>query len=145
MSETAINAHLAKLPEDRQQALSALRQTILEHLQPGFEEVLQGSMIVYQVPLSRYPNTYNKQPLHFAALASQKNHFALYLTSAYGSGQALQDLKDGFAKAGKKLDMGKSCLRFKKLDDVPLEVIGAHVQSVSVDWLLEMYEKARSE
>jgi hypothetical protein len=79
-------------------------------------------MIVYEVPLSRYPDTYNGQPLCYAALAAQKNHAAVYLMSAYGNPAVVRELKDGFRKAGRKLDMGKSCIRFRRAEDLPLAV-----------------------
>ena len=142
MNPTA-ETYLASLPEDRREAIAALRHTILEHLHPGFEETATGGMLLYQVPLSRYPNTYNKQPLQLAALASQKNHLALYLTVPYMSETALEHLKTGFARAGKKLDMGKSCVRFKTLEDAPLGVIGEHVQAVTVERFIELYENTR--
>jgi hypothetical protein len=124
--------YLAGLPSDRRTALEAVRKVIVKHLPRGYEEVIGYGMIAYQVPLSVYPDTYNGQPLLYAALASQKNHMAVYLMCAYGSPKVAQDLKDGFKKAGKRLDMGKSCIRFKKLEDLPLDVIGKAVASCSV-------------
>lgn len=115
--------YLASLPEDRRQALLTLRSAILKVLPEGYEEVMGWGMITYQVPLSEYPDTYNKQPLMFAALASQKNHMALYLMSPYMFPGQEAELQEGFKRAGKKLDMGKSCIRFKKLDDLALQPI----------------------
>ena len=104
-----------------------MRATILAHLPAGYEESFEHGMLAYQVPLAVYPDTYNKKPLLYAALASQKGHMALYLCNVYGLPALRERFAAGFAAAGKKLDMGKSCVRFKKLADVPLAVIGEAV------------------
>src|SRR5688500_12680067 len=100
-------------------------------------------MICYGVPLSTYPDTYNGQPLMCAALAAQKSHFALYLMCAYMDPALEAKLKNGFAAAGKRLDMGKSCLRFKRLDDLALDTIGEVIASVPPERLIEQYEASR--
>ena len=100
-------------------------------------------MITYCVPLERYPHTYNEKPLGVAALAAQKNYYALYLNSVYQDERLATRLRDACAKAGKKLDMGKSCIRFRKLDDLPLDAIGDIVASVPVDDFIAQYERAR--
>jgi hypothetical protein len=140
MTSNAKNAktvakYLAELPPDRKAALSAVRKVILANLPAGYEEGMQYGMIGYVVPHRLYPAGYHcnpKQPLTYAALGSQKNHMALYLMCAYGDPATLEWLRKAYAAAGKKLDMGKACLRFKKLEDVPLEVIGQVVARVSV-------------
>ena len=104
---------------------------------------MNWGMIAYEVPLERYPDTYNGEPLMYAALAAQKRHYSLYLTSVYQDPERLDRLKDQFREAGKKVDMGKSCVRFKKLDDLPLEVIGQVIASDSVDEFVRGYEEAR--
>lgn len=123
-SATNISEYLDQLPEDRRQALTAVRQRILAHLPAGYEEAFNWGMISYQVPLRVYPDTYNKQPLMYAALASQKNHMAVYLCNAYMMPEVKERLVAGFHAANKRLDMGSSCVRFKKLADLPLDVIG---------------------
>ncbi len=100
-------------------------------------------MPCWSVPLETYPDTYNGQPLCYAALAAQKNHFALYLMSVYGDPGEAKRLKEGFAKAGKKLDMGKSCVRFRRLEDLPLEVIGEIIAATSPDAFIARCEAAR--
>lgn len=120
---TTIAEYLSGLPEDRRQALSTVRDAILEHLPEGYEEAMNWGMITYQVPLAAYPDTYNGQPLMLAALASQKHHMAIYLTTPYIIEGEEGRLRQAFEKAGKKLDMGKSCIRFKKLDDIVLDPI----------------------
>lgn len=137
--------YLAQLPPDRRAALSALRKVILANLDEGYEEGMGYGMISYHVPHSLYPPGYHcdpQQPLPFACLASQKNHMSFYLMSVYGQGLEEQWLRAQFAAAGKKLDMGKSCIRFKKLADLPLDVIGAAVRRVPAKAYVAHYERA---
>jgi len=139
-----VESYLAELPEDRRQAVGAVRRVILDHLPPGFEEVMQYGMISYVVPLERYPDTYNGQALAVASLANQKRHMAIYLTGVYGEDGAQEWLRERWATTGKKLDMGKSCLRFKRLDDLALDVVGEAIARTSVDDFLAAYERSRS-
>ncbi|MFO0605388.1 MAG: DUF1801 domain-containing protein [Polyangiales bacterium] len=118
------DAWITGLPDDRRPALEAVRAVILANLPAGYEESVAFGMLAYSVPLSVYPDTYNKQPLMYAALGNQKGHMAVYLTNVYGSPELRARFEEGYRKAGKKLDMGKTCVRFKKLADVPLAVIG---------------------
>lgn len=135
--------YLAALPEDRRKALSALRRVILDNLPAGFEEGMQFGMIGYYIPLARFPDTYNGQPLGLAAIASQKHHMALYLNNVYGDAATEARFRERYAASGKKLDMGKSCLRFRRLQDLPLDVIGKTIAEVSADRYLQHYEAAR--
>ncbi|NLS76691.1 MAG: DUF1801 domain-containing protein [Chloroflexi bacterium] len=125
--------YLDELPADRREAVEAVRQVILAHLPPGYEEAMNWGMIAYQVPLERYPDTYNGQPLMYAALASQKGHISLYLTSIYMDDQARRQFEEAYRATGKRYDAGKSCVRFKKLDDLPLELVGEAIGAMSVD------------
>jgi hypothetical protein len=138
-----VEAYLDQLPEDRRAAISAVRDVIVTNLPKGYEEVVNYGMIAYQIPLAHYPNTYNGQPLLYAALASQKNHMAVYLMCVYGSKEIESWFREEFRKAGKKLDMGKSCVRFKKLDDLPLAVIGQAIKKVSPKAYIAHYEASR--
>ncbi len=122
--KAAVDAYLKSLPAERRAAIAAVRKTVLEHLPKGYEESFAFGMLAYQVPLGVYPDTYNKQPLMYAALASPKSYMALHLPSAYGMPELRAKIEAGFRAAGKKLDMGKGCLRFKKLEDLELGVIG---------------------
>jgi hypothetical protein len=135
-----VEAYLKELPEERSRDIERLRRVIREHLPRGFEETMQYGMIAYVVPSSRYPDTYNGQPLALVALASQKNHLSLYLSGVYGSEELREWFEAAFRQTGKKLDMGKSCVRFKRTDDLPLEVIGQAVSRVSVDAFIAMSE-----
>ncbi|MBK7092730.1 MAG: DUF1801 domain-containing protein [bacterium] len=141
----SVKEYLAELPTDRRKEIEKVRKVILANLPKGYEEGMDFGMIVYYIPLSRYPDTYNKHPLGVAALAAQKNYLSVYLTCVYGDAKYLEWFKKAFAAAGKKLDMGKSCVRFKSADDLPLEVIGDAIAKVSVDELIKNYEKVRKQ
>ena len=140
---STVAEYIAKLPKDQAQAVEAVRNVIRENLPKGFEESMSATGITYSIPLSRYPKTYNKQPLMYAALAGQKNYCALYLMSAYGHEAHAKALRDGFEAAGKKLDMGKSCIRFKTADDLELKVIGRLIGSATPEKWIEIYEASR--
>jgi hypothetical protein len=140
-----VDQYLAELPEDRSAAIAALRQVILENLPKGFEEGMSCGMIGYHVPHSIYPAGYHcdpEQPLPFAGLASQKNHMAFYLMCVYSEKEYEKWFREAWAKSGKKLDMGKSCIRFKKLEDLPLDVVGAAIKKVPVKKYVAIYEAA---
>jgi hypothetical protein len=143
-SATNVDDYLQSLPPDRKEALVALRKTILANLPRGYEESFDAGMLSYQVPLAVYPDTYNKKPLCYAVLASQKNHMAVYLCNVYGSSPLRKQLEAGFKKAGKKLDMGASCVRFKKLDDLPLEVIARSIAATPMKKYVEIAKAAHS-
>ena len=130
---TTVKQYLSELPDARRSAIEAVRATILAKLPPGYEEVMNWGMITYQVPLETCPDTYNGQPLMYAALASQKNYMAVYLTSIYMSDDSREEFEAAYKATGKRLDVGKSCVRFKKLEDLPLELIGETIASVDVD------------
>ena len=138
---TTVAEYLAELPADRRAAIEAVRQTILANLPDGYEEAINWGMIVYQVPLARYPNTYNGQPLAYAALASQKNHMAVYLTGIYADDETRQAFEAAYRATGKRYDVGKSCVRFRKLDDLPLALIGESVARFGVDEFIAQVEK----
>ena len=119
--------YLSALPKDRREALKAVRSTILKNLPKGYAEGMQNGAIGYFVPHSIYPPGYHcdpKQPLPFGGLASQKNHMAIYLMCVYSDPELEAWFREAWAKTGKKLDMGKSCVRFKKLEYLPLDLIG---------------------
>jgi len=126
-----VEEYLEKIPAESRQTISALRKLIVKNLPKGYRESINFGMISYEIPLEKFPNTYNGLPLMYMALAAQKNHNALYLMCVYGSPKQAQWLKEEFKKAGKKLNMGKSCLRFKTLNDLPLDAIAKVVASVT--------------
>jgi len=130
---TTVADYLAKLPPDRRQSIEQVREIILKNLPEGYEEVMNWGMITYQVPLEIYPDTYNKKPLMYAALANQKNHMAVYLTGIYMDEKLNQEFRDSYKKTGKRYDIGKSCVRFRKLDDLPLPLIGESIKAMEMD------------
>ena len=134
--------YLGTLPTDRRTTIEKARSLVRGSLPKGYEEGMGGGMIMYAIPLSEFPDTYNGHPLCYVALASQKNYCALYLMAAYGSPKQRTVLKDGFKRAGKKLDMGKSCVRFKRLDDLALDVIAEAIKRVPAKKYIEHYETA---
>jgi hypothetical protein len=139
---TTVKKYLAALPADRRAAIVAVRKVVLENLDDGYEEGMQYGMIGYDVPHTVYALGYHcdpRQPVPFAALASQKNYMSLYLMSAYGEGPELTWLQKAWKKAGKKLDMGKCCIRFKQVEDLPLEVVGEAIRRVPAKVFLERY------
>jgi hypothetical protein len=132
--------YLAELPADKRSVISAVRDVVNNHLPPGYVEGIQYGMLAWYVPLARYPDTYNGQPIGIAGLAAQKQYQALYLTSVYGDRPTEAWFKAAFKKAGKKLDMGKSCVRFKSLDDLPLDVIGEAIARLPVEELIARHD-----
>ena len=143
--------YLAALPEDRRAAINTVRKVILDNLDPEYEEGIIYGMIGYYVPHRIYPAGYHcdpRQPLMFAALAAQKNYLSLYLMCVYDScdgsaaGSNARWFRDEWAKTGKKLDMGKSCIRFRNPDDLPLDLIGRALKRVPARAYLSSYEAA---
>lgn len=137
-----VEQYLAELPEDRRAIIQAVRKVILKNLDKGYEEGMQYGMIGYYVPHRVYPPGYHcdpKQPLPFAGLASQKNYISLYLMCIYSDPVHLKWFQQAWAKTGLKLDMGKGCVRFKKLEQVPLDVIAATINRVPVAKYIEHY------
>ncbi len=135
--------YLGELPDDRREALTEVRRAILDNLPEGVVEAMNWGMISYEVPLETFPDTYNGKPLMYAALASQKNHMAVYLTTVYSDSELEDWFRERYAETGKKLDMGKSCVRFRKLDDVPVDLIGETIAKVNLDEFLAISRAAR--
>ncbi len=138
-----VDQYLRELPADRRGAIEAVLAVVRRHLPKGYEEGMQYGMIGWSIPLSAYPKTYNKQPLGYAALAAQKNYNTLYLMCAYANSPTEKVLREGFRRAGKKLDMGKCCVRFRKVDDLALDAIGKAVGALSPAQFIAVYEESR--
>ena len=139
---TTVQQYLKELPADRRSAIEGVRAVILRNLDPVFEEGMQYGMIGYYVPHRVYPAGYHcdpSQPLPFICLASQKNYMSVYLGCVYGPEQE-KPFREAWARTGKKLDMGKSCVRFRKLDDLALDVIGESIHRVTARGFIEYYE-----
>ena len=139
----SVDEYLAELPADRRAVVSTLRDLIVANLPPGYSEGMLYGMIGYAIPLSRYPNTYNRQPLSVAGLAAQKGHLSLYLMSVYGDPALCAWFVEQHQKAGKKLDMGKSCIRFRTLEDLHLPAVAEVIRRVSVEDFIARYEAVR--
>jgi uncharacterized protein YdhG (YjbR/CyaY superfamily) len=136
-------AYLAELPPERREIVSRVRDLVNANIPQGYAERMNWGMIAWELPLERYPATNNGQPLAYAGLAAQKNHFALYLNCIYASEERTQRLKEAFASAGKKLDMGKSCVRFKKAQDLAEDALAEAIRAVPPDQLIAEYERGR--
>jgi hypothetical protein len=139
----SVSEYLKGLPPDRRKTLSAVRKVVLENLPKGYEEVIGWGAITYAIPLKDYPHTYNGQPLCVAALAAGKQYFSIYLMAAYGDPATRTWLEDQFKKSGKRLNMGKSCVRFKTADDLPLDAIAAVIAKVTPEKYIKTYEASR--
>lgn len=141
-----VDEYLAALPPEQAALVGAIRQTILDNLDPNFEEGMQYGMIGYYVPHRVYPAGYHcdpKQPLPFAGLAANKSGVSLHLMGLYGNPEELARFVEEWKKTGKKLDMGKACVRLRKLDDVPLKVIGDSIRRMSVESYVSLVETQR--
>ena len=136
--------YLAELPADRRAEIEKVRDAINAVLPAGYREGMGYGMMGWVVPLETYPDTYNKQPLAYVGLAAQKNHNSLYLNCVYASKERTEKLERAFAAEGKKLDMGKSCIRFKKADELALDAIREEIASVSPQQFIRIYEEARA-
>ena len=138
-----VDEYLAELPPERRTAIIAVRSVILGNLPEGYVETMMFGMIGYGVPLEAYPVTYNKQPLMYAALASQKNYMTVYLMNVYGDKETEHWFTERYRATGKRMDTGKSCVRFKKTDDLPLELLGEAIARTPMTEFIKLYEASR--
>lgn len=142
-----VEGYISQLPEDRKEPIEKIRQTILENLPPGFEETILYGMIGYVVPHSIYPAGYHvdpKLPLNFIGLASQKNNISLYHSGIYVFPEVLEWFQEEYPKhVTTKLDMGKSCIRFKNMKKIPYDLIGELCTKITLEEYVEMYEENR--
>jgi hypothetical protein len=140
---STVDQYLEELPPERREIISTVRNVILKNLPQGYAESMNWGMISYGIPLEDYPHTYNGQPLGYLALAAQKRHYSLYMLGVYRDSEQEAKLYEAFKKAGKKPDMGKSCVRFRKLEDIPLDVIGELIASTPPEVLISLYDQSR--
>jgi len=138
-----VAALLKTLPPERSRELRRVRSVIRKHLPAGYQEQVRRGAIVYEVPLSRYPDTYNGHPLWLAALAAPRTTLTLHLMPVYGSPELLHRLTEGFRRAGKRLDMGKACIHFQQAEDLPLPVIGEIIAAMPMTRWIEIARAAR--
>jgi hypothetical protein len=135
--------YLRLLPPERRRSLAAVRKVVRDNLPKGYKESIGWGAITYAIPLKHYPDTYNGQPLCIAALTAGKNNCSLHLMAAYGDPDTRKWLEEQFRKSGKKLDMGKACIRFKQPDDLPLDAVAKIIAKVTPEKYIERYEAAR--
>ena len=140
----SVEDYLEELPRERREALQEVRKVVLDNLPAGYVETMNWGVITYEIPLERYPDTYNKRPLMYAALASQKHHMSLYLMCVYSHKESRIRFEEKFKARGKKLNMGKSCVRFKRVEDLPLDVIGEAIAGTSVNAYIRIYQESRT-
>jgi len=141
---TTVKDYLAELTPERRADLATVRDTIRDRLPAGYLETMQHGMISYVIPLDRYPDTYNGHALAPIALAAQKHHMAVYLYNIYGDPVLRSWFEGEYERTGKRMDIGRSCIRFRRLDDLPLALIGEAVAKTPPDDFIAIYERARS-
>ena len=137
--------YLAELPADRRAEIERVRDAVNAALPEGYREGIGFGMIGWVIPLDAYPDTYNRQPLAYARLAAQKNYNALYLNCVYASADRSEALKVRAEAAGKRLDIGKSCIRFKRADDLPLDLIAEEIALTTPAEFIRVYEEGRAQ
>jgi len=140
-----VKQYISELPTERKEAIATVRKAIFENLPDGYEEVMNWGMITYQVPLKTYPDTYNKKPLMYAALASQKNHMAVYMSGIYMYEEARNKFETEYKATGNRFDAGKSCVQFRKLDDLPVDLISKSIAPIQVEELVNQAKKVHSQ
>ena len=138
-----VGEYIERLPAERQSVVRKMRSFVKKHMPKGYKEQIGWGAITYAVPLKVLPDTYNGEPLCYAALAAQKNFYTLYLMGVYGDPAQKQWMAGEFKKRGKKFDMGQSCLHFKSLDDLPLDVVGEVIASVPMEAYVAHYRQSR--
>jgi hypothetical protein len=141
---SAVQEYLNNLEPDRREVVSAVREVINSAMPDGYEEGIAYGMIGWSVPIERYPDTYNGQPLGYVALAAQKRYYSLYLNAVYTGSVDEAEFRRRWEASGRKLDMGKSCLRFRKLEDLDLDLIADTVAGTPPDAYIARYEQARA-
>ena len=144
-SAKTVAAYLRELPAERRAAIQTVRKTILDNLPAGYEESMQFGMIAYCVPLAVYPETYNRKPLLYAALAAQKHHMAVYLSGIHGDRKLARWFEAEYRKTGKRIDIGKSCVRFRRIEDLPVGLVGQAIAAVPMEEFITIYERSRPE
>lgn len=141
--ETTPEAYLASLPPERRKVVATVRALVRKHLPKGYVETMNWGMLSYEIPLAVYPDTYNKQPLMYLALAAQKNSYSLYMVGVASNSELMEKLSGAYQASGRKLDMGKGCLRFKTIEELPLAVIAEIVAATSMEQQIEAAQTSR--
>jgi hypothetical protein len=141
---TTVEEYLRELPADRANVVGHVRDVVNASLPPGYVEGMLYGMITWMVPLEAYPKTYNGKPLAYVSLAAQKNYYALYLMGVYADSEQEARLREEWVARGTKLDMGRSCLRFKRLDDLHEDLVAQVIAAVPMDEYVEQAKAAHS-
>jgi uncharacterized protein YdhG (YjbR/CyaY superfamily) len=141
---TTAEQFLAGLPDDRREMMRNVLELVRRKMPKGYQEIMYCGMPTWVIPLEKYPRTHNGQALSYLALAAQKNHCALYMMGVYMDPEADARLRAAYGAAGKKLDMGKSCLRFRKLEDLELDAVAKSVASIPPKRYIELYEAVQA-
>ncbi len=140
-SAKTVEEYLAQMPEKRREEAQKVRNVLLKYLPKGYRETMNWGMICYEIPLETFADTYNKKPLMYAALANQKNHLSLYLCGMYCLPKLREQFEEAIKNSEKKLNMGRSCIRFTKAEDLPLEKVGEIIASVSTEEYIAVEKK----
>jgi hypothetical protein len=140
---STVGQYLKDLPADRRSAISAVRRVVLDNLPTGYDEMIDWGAITYAIPLTKYSDTYNGKPLCVAALSAGKNYCSLHLMAVYGHAPTRIWFEEQYKQSGRKLDMGKACVRFKTPEDLPLDVIAKVIARVPPDTYIKTYEESR--
>lgn len=139
----SVDTYIESLPDDRGSTVRAVRDVLLRSLPDGYRESMSSGMITYEVPPERLPRTYNGKPLIYVALAAQRRYISLYLMGVYGDPATAEWFRESYANSGKNLSMGKSCLRFKNLDDLPLDLVSEAVARIPLEKYVADYDAAQ--
>ncbi len=140
---TTVEAYLEELPPEQRAVIAQIRELILANLPDGYAETMNWGMISYELPLETYPQTYNGKPLSYIGLAAQKRYYALYLMAVYQEPERMRRLEAAFDAMDKPMDMGKSCLRFRRTEDIPLDTLAELIAGTSPEQLIAAYERSR--
>jgi hypothetical protein len=143
VAPTTPEDYIESIPPGRREAIAHVREVINANLPPGYQEGMLYGIISWYVPLESFPDTYNKQPLTLAGLANRKNNMTLYLNNVYGNPTTEHWFKNRWAETGKKLNMGKSCVYFKTIEDLPLDDVAEVIARESLDQFVTHYETVR--
>ena len=142
-AEKTVAAYIKSLPPERAVVISEIRSLVNKHIKSGFIETMRWGMISWEISLDKYPDTYNKQPLNYIGLASQKNNYSLYLMSSYATKAEGVAFEKAYRASGKRMDIGKCCVRFKKIEDLPLPLIVRYIKRYSLREFIQVYENSR--
>jgi hypothetical protein len=141
---TTVEEYLAGLDDDRRAQIEPVHRVVRDAMPSGYAESVDWGMICWSVPLETFPDTYNGKPLSYVCLAAQKRHNALYLTGLYSGSEEADDFRRRWTEDGRRLDMGKSCLRYRTVDDLRLDLIGESVAAIPPERLIALHERARA-